>query len=115
MDAFFFPSDKNIKKMVDYIMIAKNTIDIAVFSFTNNQLANALITKKKEGIKIRLIVDDEQAEVKGADAQKLADAGIPVRNDGKKRVYMHHKFMIVDSEFLVTGSFNWSVRAVRFN
>ena len=46
---------------------------------------------------------------KGADTQRMANAGIECRTDSKKHYYMHNKFMIVDREILLTGSFNWSV------
>jgi len=41
----------------------------------------------------------------------LADAGIPVRTDDDERAHMHNKFMVVDREFLLTGSFNWTFQA----
>lgn len=40
--------------------------------------------------------------------------GIPVRM--KKSPYlMHHKFFIVDSQILATGSFNWTLQAITGN
>ena len=57
---------------------------------------------------MRVITDDETMKAKGADAQSLANEGIPVRTDDSERNHMHHKFMLVDKSFLLTGSFNWS-------
>ena len=48
---------------------------------------------------------------KGNDCQALANHGIPVRSDDNETAHMHNKFMIVDSLFLVTGSFNWTFQA----
>jgi phosphatidylserine/phosphatidylglycerophosphate/cardiolipin synthase-like enzyme len=51
----------------------------------------------------------------GADAQRCADKGIEVRTDDAPNYHMHNKFMVVDSKFLVTGSFNWTFQAGSHN
>ena len=107
-DAFFFPNMANIKKMVGYIAKAKKSIDLAIFSFTNDDLANEILAAHKRGVKVRIITDDEAMKGKGADTQRMADGGIPCRTDSEERFHMHNKFMIVDKKFLVTGSFNWT-------
>ena len=114
-DAFFFPNMANIKKMVGYINKAKKTLDLAIFSFTNDDLANAIIEAHKRGVAVRIITDDEAMKGKGADSQKCSDAGIPVRTDSEERFHMHNKYMIVDSIFIVTGSFNWTFQAGKSN
>ena len=45
----------------------------------------------------------------------MSDAGIPVRCDSEVQYHMHNKFMVVDSLFLVTGSFNWTFQAGKSN
>ena len=57
---------------------------------------------------MRIITDDEAMKGKGADTQRLADAGIECRTDNEVKYHMHNKFMIVDQAFLLTGSFNWT-------
>ena len=88
--------------------MAKKTIDLAIFSFTNDDLAGEILAAHKRGVKVRIITDDEAMKGKGADAQRMSDGGIPVRCDSEVAYHMHNKFMIVDSLFLVTGSFNWT-------
>ena len=107
-DAFFSPDIKNQYKMADYIKKAQGTIHLAVFSFTNDVLSNEIIAANKRGVNVKIITDDECMKGKGADAQKCANAGIPVRTDDSVKNHMHHKFMVVDKTFLVTGSFNWT-------
>ena len=41
--ALFFPNKENIKVLADHIQTAKKTIDLCIFSFTNDDLANAII------------------------------------------------------------------------
>jgi len=81
---------------------------LSIFSFTNDELANEIIAAHKRGVKVRIITDDQAMSGKGADAQRCADEGIPVRTDSEEMYHMHNKFMIVDQLFLVTGSFNWT-------
>ena len=74
----------NVKKMVKYISMAKRSIDLCIFSFTNDDLANEIIEAHKRGVKVRIITDDEAMKGKGADSQRCSDAGIPVRTDNNE-------------------------------
>mmetsp|Transcript_13503 Transcript_13503/g.22996 ORF Transcript_13503/g.22996 Transcript_13503/m.22996 type:complete len:90 (+) Transcript_13503:512-781(+) len=52
---------------------------------------------------------------KGADLQRMADSGITCRTDSSEQYHMHNKFMVVDQQFLLTGSFNWTFQAGKGN
>ena len=80
-DAFFFPNQANIAKVAGYIKKARKTICLAIFSFTNDDLANEIIAAHERGVNVRIITDDEAMKGKGADAQRCSDAGITVRTD----------------------------------
>ena len=41
--ALFFPNKANIQVLVDHIHLARKTIDLCIFSFTNDDLADAII------------------------------------------------------------------------
>ena len=45
----------------------------------------------------------------------MSDAGIPCRTDNEVNYHMHNKFMVIDSAFLITGSFNWTFQAGKSN
>ena len=59
MDAFFFPNEKNVDKMVQYLSKATKSLNICVFNITNDRLANALHDAHKRGVVVRIISDDE--------------------------------------------------------
>lgn len=111
IDAFFFPNQDNVTKLERYIRMAKKSLLICVFNLTNDKLADAIRHVQSQGVDVRIITDDETMTNKGNDCQDLANEGIPVRTDNSERAHMHNKFMLVDSTFLLTGSFNWTFQA----
>jgi phosphatidylserine/phosphatidylglycerophosphate/cardiolipin synthase-like enzyme len=114
-DAFFFPNMKNIARVASYIKEAKTSIRLAIFSFTNDDLAKEILAAHERGVNVRLVTDDEAMKGKGADAQRCADAGIPTRTDNAEQYHMHNKYMVVDDTFVLTGSFNWTFQAGKSN
>ena len=115
LDAFFFPNEKNIDKLVGYLSKAQKSMSICVFNLTNDRLANAVYDAHKRGVKVRVISDDECMENQGSDIKWLAGQGVPCRVDSASQFHMHNKFAIIDDTFLVTGSFNWTVQAGKSN
>jgi len=114
-DTMFFPNQESEKKLIKYLNMATTTLDICVFTISNDHLANTLSALHKKGIKLRIISDDECVNNQGSDINTFAKEGIPVRTDDDKKAHMHNKYVIVDSKFVITGSFNWTVSAVKAN
>lgn len=86
-----------------------------MYTITNSNLARVLYTLYTRGVDVRIITDDETTGAQGCDIQNLANAGVKVRNDNNLQARMHHKFIVIDDELLMNGSFNWTVSAVRYN
>ncbi|KAF7722400.1 hypothetical protein EC973_003176 [Apophysomyces ossiformis] len=117
--SFFFPSEESFKANIEYdaflavLKSARSTIDICVYSLTDDDVADVLIAAKQRNVKIRIITDNQQSAIKGADAKRLQeDYGIPYKTDNTSG-YMHNKFAVVDNATLINGSFNWS-KGARF-
>lgn len=100
---------------------AKGSIDVAVFTFTDEGLADALIAAAgREGVKVRVLCDFNQ--FKGgrdrhkAAIQKLAGSAVEIKlvdlfdgkGDPQYSPHYHHKFAVIDGKTLITGSFNWT-------
>lgn len=115
LDAFFFPNEKNIDKLVNYLGKATKSMNICVFNLTNDRLANAVYDAHSRGVKVRVISDDECMENQGSDIKWLAGQGVPCRVDSASQFHMHNKFVVIDDTFLITGSFNWTVQAGKSN
>jgi phosphatidylserine/phosphatidylglycerophosphate/cardiolipin synthase-like enzyme len=113
-DAIFFPGEEGERTLIKYLNMAQHTLEICVFTISNDKLAKCVENLFQRGVKVRLITDDECASNKGSDIYEMADKGIPVRTDNSQ-AHMHNKYAIVDNKILITGSFNWTWQAVKSN
>jgi phosphatidylserine/phosphatidylglycerophosphate/cardiolipin synthase-like enzyme len=90
------------------------SIDICVFTITDNRIADAIRTAHRDGVRLRIMSDNEKSLDLGSDVAQLAAGGVPVRIDTSP-YHMHHKFAIFDAKTLLTGSYNWTLGAARDN
>ena len=123
-NALFFPSSASHAQLLTYISRAKSTIELAIFSITDDRIRDALIGAHARGVKVRVISDDETANNDGADVFALAEAGIetvvdsrlaPKRAGDEGKRHMHNKFLVLDHSLLLTGSFNFTYAAASKN
>jgi mitochondrial cardiolipin hydrolase len=110
----FSPGDDCRRKLLDLCVSARSSLDISVFTISDNRLSDAIISAHKRGIAVRVITDDEKMADAGSDIDLLQRAGVAVRTD-KSSAHMHHKFALVDRHSLVNGSFNWTRSASDYN
>ena len=61
-----------------------------------------------------MITDDEEVRLLG-NLRDLSEEGISIRMDNAKNSLMHNKFVIIDQKILMTGSYNWTIRATKTN
>ena len=101
--------------MIKWLSKAQKTLDIAVFSISHDDIVDAILKCHRRGVQVRIISDDQTMANKGSDVQRMSDQGIPTRTDDSVQYHMHDKFAIVDSLFVLTGSFNWTFSAGAFN
>lgn len=110
---YFTPStdcEKNIVKAIN----DANKMDIAVYSITNLAITNSLIAAHDRGATIRIITDRSQAKGKGSLVSKIKAAGIPVLTNHKHKIE-HNKFAVFDDKHIVSGSYNWTTNASKYN
>lgn len=112
--AYFTPGNACRNKIISLCHQAKHSIDVCVFTISDNQLSDALISSHKRGIKVRVVTDDDKQYDSGSDIDVLHSAGIPLRTD-QTPAHMHHKFAIFDRHILLNGSFNWTSSATNSN
>ena len=112
--AYFSPGDDCLHRIRRLIGEAQHSLDICIFTITDNRIVEKLEQAHRKGIKIRIISDDLKSDDLGSDMDRLERLGIPCRYDHTD-AHMHHKFAIADADLLLTGSYNWTRSASREN
>jgi hypothetical protein len=112
VSALFSPDGGVRSQIISEINKAHSSIDIAIYSFTADEIREALVAAKDRGVAIRIIADSSQANGTGSEIGTLESLGFDVkRMSGESGGIMHNKYMIIDSSILLTGSYNWSANA----
>lgn len=112
--ACFSPGEACLGMIVNHIINARRSIDICVFTITDDRISNTILAAHKRGVKIRIITDNEKAYDAGSDVPRFREAGIPLIVD-ESPYHMHHKFAIFDGQRLLSGSYNWTRGAAADN
>jgi len=107
---FFSPQGGCTGAIVSALSKARQTLDIAMYSFTSDDIAQEIVQAKRKGTKIRMICDKTQAGQRASQIEFLKTQGIPVRIYQGAGI-MHNKFAVIDGKVLMTGSFNWTTNA----
>ncbi|WP_039917284.1 phospholipase D-like domain-containing protein [Cellvibrio mixtus] len=113
-EAHFSPGEDCRRQLLDLLISARQSIDISVFTISDDRLANAILTAYQRKVHVRLITDNDKAQDQGSDIYYLINHGLPVRMDSTEN-HMHHKFAVIDKKILVNGSFNWTRSATDYN
>ena len=112
IENYFLPEHSKIvvERIISLINISNKTIDIAAFSFTSEELFNAVLEAHLRGVQVRVLLEKRYINAASSKYKILNDLGIEVRFDNNP-YSMHHKFIIIDSNVLETGSMNYSENA----
>ncbi len=113
-EAHFSPGDRCLKRITALLRAAQRSVDICVFTITDDRIAQCILDCHRRGVALRVLTDNEKVFDKGSDIDRLEAAGIPVRVD-RTHHHMHHKFAIFDGEVVLTGSYNWTRSAAAHN
>lgn len=110
----FSPGVACKEMIINHIFNAKESLDIAVFTISDDEITTEILRAWKRGVAVRIITDNDKSLDEGSDIYLLAKNDIPVKVDNSPR-HMHHKFSICDGIYVLTGSYNWTLSAARFN
>jgi phosphatidylserine/phosphatidylglycerophosphate/cardiolipin synthase-like enzyme len=110
----FSPSGSAHELVIRAIQGARQSIRMAAYSFTSKDIARALVEAHREGVDVRVVLDDGQKSERYTGATFLANAGIPTRTSSRYAI-MHNKFLVIDAKHVQTGSFNYTNSAQQRN
>jgi len=124
VQACFSPQGKCAAHILREIESAKKELLVAVYAFTNDDLANALVQAKRRGVGVQVVIDREFDRANESSKGKFLDAQkIPLRRisgdktPGRDRDagLMHQKFAVIDRKIVFAGSYNWTHAAENSN
>ena len=124
VQACFSPVGKCSSLIVREIQQAKKELLVAVYAFTSDELAAALVQAKKRGLSVQVVIDrdfdagNNRSVGKFLEAQKVPlrrIAAIKSTAADKEAGLMHQKFAVLDRGAILTGSYNWTHAADRLN
>jgi phosphatidylserine/phosphatidylglycerophosphate/cardiolipin synthase-like enzyme len=124
VQACFSPQAKCSAHILREIELAKKELLVAVYAFTSDELASALVRAKKRGVAVQVVVDREfdlandKSKGKFFEEQKIPVrrlSGSREKNHQKETGLMHQKFAVIDSRIIFTGSYNWTYSADNLN
>lgn len=106
------------------------TVDLALFVFSDQQLANILENRHNQNVQVRALIEplfayrpySEALDMMGFALSNnckyevdnhpwknpLSTVGVPILAKGD---LLHHKFAVIDNQTVITGSHNWSKAA----
>lgn len=112
--AHFSPGEECLRKIRELCRQAQRSVDICVYTISDDRLSEEIIACHRRGIAVRVISDNEKQHDEGSDIQHMLAQGVPLRIDDSS-YHMHHKFALFDQRVLLNGSFNWTRSASAHN
>lgn len=109
----FCPADPCRDSLLDAIGTAQEEIVFSLFTFTDKEVAAALIRKHAAGVRVRGVVESFQDPSRNQ-FFVLQEAGIDVVLESSSRL-QHNKVFVIDNETVVFGSYNPTISASTIN
>jgi len=111
---YFSPNGGCTKAIVEALDKAKTQILVQAYSFTSKDISKALVNAHKRGVYVEIILDKSNRSKKYSAGDFTAHMGIKTYIDAQHAI-AHNKVMIIDSETVITGSFNFTKAAENNN
>lgn len=113
-EVLFSPGDACRLRIQELLRKSQTTVDICVFTLTDDRIAESVMDTAARGVRTRIISDNDKSLDLGSDMHRLHAAGIQVRIDRTPN-HMHHKFAVFDGKIVASGSYNWTRSAADDN
>jgi phosphatidylserine/phosphatidylglycerophosphate/cardiolipin synthase-like enzyme len=100
------------ERLVALMDRADQTLDVAIYDFDLQNVAQAMARAAGRGARVRMVTDSDtlgntrDQKIQAA-FRTVQEAGIPIVADNREPL-MHHKFTVVDGEWVQTGSWNYT-------
>ena len=110
-EVYFSLDDDPESVIIKNINNAKESINIAMYYFTDREIAQSVIRAKEKGVDIKIYLDKSQIDLEYSKSRYFVNNGIESIRLSSNDSIMHNKFAIIDSKIVITGSYNWTASA----
>jgi phosphatidylserine/phosphatidylglycerophosphate/cardiolipin synthase-like enzyme len=111
---YFSPKGGCLEAILKEINAARSEILVLAYSFTAEPLANGLISAKKRGVHVEVILDKSNEVERYSDLHIFMHNSLPPLIDAHHAI-AHNKVMVIDKKTIITGSFNFTNQAEHEN
>jgi len=110
----FTPNKQCQVRIIGEINKAKDSIFVQAYSFTDRDIAEALVRAAKRGVKVKVLLDKSNRNDKRSAKDLIIQHSLPLRLDSPSGI-SHNKILIIDNQIVITGSYNFSAAAYTRN
>ena len=111
VDIHFSPDDNfRQSRLLPLLKNATQSVHMMAFAFTSQAIADALVVLDRQGVDVQIVVDSAQSGQSSSQYNSLLEKNIDIRRDGQS-FRLHHKVIIIDERYVITGSYNFSENA----
>jgi len=105
--------DQSREKILGLIRKAKSDIEISAQDMTDYQLIGALAKAARSGVNVKIILSLDPKKLNNGKLNYLRKAGVIIHNN--QHYYIHAKVMIIDHQFALVGSINFTQSSLEDN
>lgn len=111
LEVYYSPDDGVAAHLVNLIHAAQQSIYFLAYSFTSDDIADAMLSRARDGVAVSGVFEESQVNSnQGGEYDRLRNAGLDVRLDTNPSS-MHHKVILIDGQIVISGSYNFSASA----
>ncbi len=96
-----------VQRLIDEIDAAEEQVLIAMYSFSDDDLGAAVIRAHQRGVDVYVLLDEGHETHMGRESPNLVAEGIPTAVEHQAGI-LHHRFVVIDRQIVITGSYDWS-------
>lgn len=111
VEVYFSLSDDPESIIIKNIDKAIESLDVAMYSFNDIDIAWSVVNAKNRGVKVRIFLDSKEITAEHSKSRFLINEGVENIRISSNKGLMHNKFVIIDNKTVITGSYNWTASA----
>jgi phosphatidylserine/phosphatidylglycerophosphate/cardiolipin synthase-like enzyme len=111
----FSPGGNCDQVVVKWINSATVSVHVLIYSFTLQDIAQALVNAKTRGIDVKIVMDTSESKGQGSQYQFLLQNCQCIKLYTPPGGILHDKVAIIDGTYILEGSYNWSNAATKYN